>query len=271
MDDYDIETQSLRKVYVQKTTSDEIVAINKLDLSIRKGEIVAIVGPTGCGKSTLFDLLIGLEQPTSGRLLIGGKSPYADFDAFRGRIATVFQQDRLLPWRTALQNVCLPLEFLGLPLDEQHERAVKWLDRVGLKDFKNAYPGELSGGMRQRVAISRAFALQSGVLLADESFSALDAVTAGELRDLFVGLAQESGSTAILITHQLEEAVAIGQRILVFGKSAALIGDIQVGSWDPGQHQALHGLLHQTLQSGEKFSDVMASSGVASGLSSAPK
>jgi len=258
MNAYDIEIAQLRKVFVQKTTQSEIVAINALDLKITQGEIVAIVGSTGCGKSTLFDLIIGLDSPTSGTLLIGGKSPHADFDAFKGRIATVFQQDRLLPWRTALDNVCLPLELLGMPLREQHERAIKWLDRLGLAEFKNAYPRELSGGMRQRVAISRAFALQSGLLLADESFSALDAVTARELRELFVSLARESGSTAILITHQLEEAVAVGQRIIVFGKSAKLLGDVQMSAWQSSQYGTLYDALRKTIQLGEPFADIVA-------------
>lgn len=254
---YDIEIAQLRKVFVQKTTQSEIVAIDALDLTITQGEIVAIVGPTGCGKSTLFDLIIGLDSPTSGTLLIGGSSPSADFEAFRGRIATVFQQDRLLPWRTALDNVCLPLELLGLPLREQHERAIKWLDRLGLGDFKNAYPRELSGGMRQRVAISRAFALQAGLLLADESFSALDAVTARELRGLFVALARESGSTAILITHQLEEAVEVGERILVFGKAAQLLGDVQVNAWHSSEYDVLYDRLRKTIQSGQAFDEIV--------------
>ena len=110
-----IEVRGLRKVFRQTTTGQSVVAIDRLDLTIAPREVVAIVGQTGCGKSTFFDLMIGLETPTEGTIRIGDKSPYADFDYFRGKIATVFQQDRLLPWRSALDNAKLPLELIGLP------------------------------------------------------------------------------------------------------------------------------------------------------------
>jgi NitT/TauT family transport system ATP-binding protein len=149
-----IEVRGLRKIFRQTTTGQAVVAIDRLDLDISPREVVAIVGQTGCGKSTFFDLMIGLEAPTEGSLRIGDKSPHFDFDDFRGRIATVFQQDRLLPWRSALDNARLPLELIGLPESEQRERALTWLERLGLGNFTNAYPHELSGGMRQRVAIA---------------------------------------------------------------------------------------------------------------------
>jgi NitT/TauT family transport system ATP-binding protein len=213
-----IEVRGLRKVFRQTTTGQAVVAIDRLDLTVAPREVVAIVGQTGCGKSTFFDLMIGLEAPTEGTIRIGDKSPCADFDAFRGRIATVFQQDRLLPWRTALDNARLPLELIGLAEEEQRARSLRWLNRLGLGDFIDAYPHELSGGMRQRVAIARAFVVQPDILLADEAFGHLDEVTAVELRETFLKLARECGSTAILITHQLEEAIGVGDRIVVFGK-----------------------------------------------------
>src|ERR1700755_2723549 len=119
-----IHVRGLRKVFRQATSGQAGVAIDRLDLTIAPKEVVAIVGQTGCGKSTFFDLMIGLEAPTEGSLQIGDKSPFADFDHFRGRIATVFQQDRLLPWRSALDNARLPLELIGLPDEEQRERAL---------------------------------------------------------------------------------------------------------------------------------------------------
>jgi NitT/TauT family transport system ATP-binding protein len=243
-----IEILGLRKVFRQTTTGDAVVAIDRLDLTIAPGEVVAIVGQTGCGKSTFFDLVIGLEQPTEGRIVIGGKTPYGDFDHFRGQIATVFQQDRLLPWRSSLDNVKLPLELLRLPQAVQRERALAWLKRLGLERFTDAYPHELSGGMRQRVAIARAFVVQPKILLADEAFGHLDEVTAGELRETFVTIARECGSTAVLITHQLEEAIAVGDRILVFGKSAALLSDIRVADWPAAEHAALREAIQATLQ-----------------------
>src|SRR5262245_68006 len=243
-----IEIEGLRKVFRQTTSGDAVVAIDRLKLTIAPREVVAIVGQTGCGKSTLFDLMIGLEEPTEGRIAIGGKTPYGDFNAFRGKIATVFQQDRLLPWRSALDNAKLPLELLGVAEDAQRARALDWLRRLGLERFADAYPRELSGGMRQRVAIARAFVVQPSILLADEAFGHLDEVTAADLRDTFVALARESHATAVLITHQLEEAIAVGDRILVFGKSASLLADIRTAAWPTSEHAMLREAIQTTLQ-----------------------
>jgi len=243
-----IEVRGLRKIFRQTTSGQTVVAIDRLDLSIAPREVVAIVGQTGCGKSTFFDMMIGLEAPSEGTLRIGDKSPHSDFDFFRGRIATVFQQDRLLPWRSALDNAKLPLELIGVPEAEQHERALAWLNRLGLSHFTNAFPHELSGGMRQRVAIARAFAVQPDILLADEAFGHLDEVTAAELRETFLALARECGSTAILITHQLEEAIGVGDRIVVFGKSAKLLADIHVKEWPKARHGILREAIQATLQ-----------------------
>lgn len=244
-----IEVRGLRKVFRQATSGQQVVAIDRLDLTIQPKEVIAIVGQTGCGKSTFFDMMIGLEPPTEGYIHIGDKSPYGDFDFFRGKMATVFQQDRLLPWRTALDNARLPLELMGKSEDEQRERALTWLNKLGLSNFVNAYPHELSGGMRQRVAIARAFAVQPEILLADEAFGHLDEVTAAELRDTFLKLARESGATAILITHQLEEAIAVGDRIAVFGKSAKLLADIHVAKWTESEYGTLREAIQLTLQS----------------------
>src|SRR4029450_823633 len=185
-------------------------------------------------------------------LPIGEKTPYGDFDYFRGRIATRSRQDRLLRWRSALDNVKLPLELIRLPDDEQHKRSLFWLERLGLGDFSHAYPHELSGGMRQRVAIARAFVVQPNILLADEAFGHLDEVTAGELRETVLALARECGSTASLITHQLEEAIGVGDRIVVFGKSAKLLADIDVARWDKRDFAVLRGAIQATLQSNEQ-------------------
>jgi NitT/TauT family transport system ATP-binding protein len=135
-----------------------------------------------------------------------------------------------------------------VPEAEQRERALTWLNKLGLAKFTNAYPHELSGGMRQRVAIARAFAVEPEILLADEAFGHLDEVTAAELRETFLKLARESGATAILITHQLEEAIAVGDRIAVFGQSAKLLADIHVARWAEGDYGTLREAIQQTLQ-----------------------
>lgn len=242
----------MRKVFRQATSGQQVIAIDCLNLTIAPKEVIAVVGQTGCGKSTFFDLMIGLEAPTEGSILIGGKSPFANFDHFRGRMATVFQQDRLLPWRTAIDNAKLPLEIMGMKEAEQVDRATTWLRKLGLGNFINAYPHELSGGMRQRVAIARAFAVQPDIMLADEAFGHLDEVTAAELRETFLNLARESGSTAILVTHQLEEAIAVGDRIAVFGKSARLLADIQVNRWSRSEYAVLREAIQATLQFQER-------------------
>ncbi|MET0444163.1 MAG: ATP-binding cassette domain-containing protein [Pseudorhodoplanes sp.] len=243
--------EGLRKVFRQVATGQDIVAIDRLDIRFDPHEIIAIVGQTGCGKSTFFDLMIGLQSPSAGSISIGGKTPYGNFDDFRGRIATVFQQDRLLPWRSSLDNAKLPLELLGLSDAEQTQRAMAWLERLKLDRFAGAYPHELSGGMRQRIAIARAFVVQPQILLADEAFGHLDEVTARELRETFVTLARESGATAILITHQLEEAIAVGDRIVVFGKAAQLLADISVRDWPASGHAELRDAIQVTLHGNE--------------------
>lgn len=217
----------LSKVYRQKGTGERVVAIENLTFTVGSGEIVAIVGQTGCGKSTFLHILIGLEAPTWGQLTIGGREPYREFAAFRGRIAAVFQQDRLLPWRTVLGNVELGLEILGMPPRQRRATAERWLEQLGLSGFLRAFPNELSGGMRQRVALARAFALDPEILVADEAFGHLDEVTAMQIRQDFLTLARAGRKTVFLVTHQIEEALAVGDRVLVFGRPARLLADIR--------------------------------------------
>lgn len=246
-----IEVEGLRKVFHQTGTGEAVVAIERLDFVIRQGDMVAVVGQTGCGKSTFLNLLIGLDRPSEGRIAVGGRTPYDDFDHFRGVLAAVFQQDRLLPWRTAIDNVRLPLELLGRDTHEQVARARTWLERLGLARFEGAYPHELSGGMRQRVALARAFAIEPALLLADEAFGHLDEVTAAALRTTFIDLARTEGNTAILVTHQLEEAIEMAGRILVFGRPGKLLADIDLRAWPAGRVAGLRADIQRMLQSNE--------------------
>jgi NitT/TauT family transport system ATP-binding protein len=245
----DIKVNRLHKVFRPAVGSAPVVAIQKLDFFIEPGEMVAIVGQTGCGKSTFLNILIGLDRPTEGTIQVGGKEPYQDFDAFRGVLATVFQQDRLLPWRSALDNVRLPLELLGRTEKDQIDRARHWLDQLGLTNFMQAYPHELSGGMRQRVALARAFVVEPMLLLADEAFGHLDEVTSAALRRNFVDLARNAGKTAIVVTHQLEEAIEMGGRILVFGRPGHLLADMRLEGWPTAKLTTLRSDIQQMLQS----------------------
>jgi NitT/TauT family transport system ATP-binding protein len=252
----DIEVSGLRKQFQQTGTGLSVLAIDRLDFRIVAGDMVAIVGQTGCGKSTFLNLLIGLDRPSQGRITIAGRTPYEDFDHFRGVLAPVFQEDRLLPWRSALDNVRLPLELLGRERGEQITRAALWLERLGLAGYEGAYPHELSGGMRQRVALARAFVIDPALLLADEAFGHLDEVTSAALRRTFVDLARTEGNTAVVVTHQLEEAIELGGRILVFGKPGRILADINLTTYPAAMLPRLRSDIQQMLQTNAPISEI---------------
>jgi NitT/TauT family transport system ATP-binding protein len=171
-------------------------------------------------------MIAGLTEPTEGTVRVDGRDPFSDFDSFRGKIAIVFQNDRLLPWRTAIQNVELGLEMLETPAAARRETAAMWLTKLGLSGHEHDYPHALSGGMRQRVSIARAFATNANILLCDEPFSALDESTAGRLRTEFVRLVKENAKTAVFITHSISEALEIGDRIVVLRRPATIAYDV---------------------------------------------
>ncbi|HET6855829.1 MAG TPA: ABC transporter ATP-binding protein [Streptomyces sp.] len=191
--------------------SGEFTALDSIDLEIAAGEFVVLVGPSGCGKSTLLDLLGGLTRPTGGRILLDG-APITGPGLDRG---IVFQQYALLPWRTALGNVEFGLEATGISRRQRTARAREFLELVGLSGFEDRHPHELSGGMRQRVAIARSLAYDPDVLLMDEPFGALDAQTRESLQDELVRIWQRTGKTIVFITHGIDEAVYLGQRVAV--------------------------------------------------------
>ena len=221
-----IECRNLSKVF--NAGGDSFEAVSDLSFSVNAGELVSVVGRTGCGKSSTLHIILGLERPTSGSITIDEKEPYADFGYFRGRLAAVFQTDRLLPWRKTLDNVAYGLEILRVPEPDRRTRAQRWLERVGLGGFENAYPHQLSGGMRQRVGIARAFCVEPEVVLCDEAFGHLDQVTATQLRGDFLELVRETKKTSVFITHDIDEAIELGNRVLVLGKPARLLMDLAI-------------------------------------------
>lgn len=206
----------------------DVTAVQDLSFTIERGERVAIVGETGCGKSTTISLLLGLTAATRGRVEIEGTGVYAHFDRFRGHVAAVFQTDRLLPWKTAIANVRLPLEILGRREQDLPVAPAQWIARLGLTGFEDAYPHELSGGMRQRVAIARALVMEPDLILCDEAFGHLDEVTATELRREFLALTTGSNRTLLFITHSIEEAFVLGQRVLVMRRPGQVAATVDV-------------------------------------------
>jgi NitT/TauT family transport system ATP-binding protein len=194
-------------------------ALSGVDLEIHEGELLALVGPSGCGKSTLLDLLSGLSRPTSGRILIDGEEVTGP-SLNRG---VVFQQYALLPWRTALGNVELGLEAKGVPRRSRAAQALEHLELVGLAGFADRLPHELSGGMKQRVAIARSLAFDPDVLLMDEPFAALDAQTRETLQEELLRIWRATGKTILFITHGIDEAVYLGQRVAVMSREAGRI------------------------------------------------
>ena len=203
---------AFRKVAkVFATPTRDVEALDNIDLEVPPGAFVSIVGPSGCGKSTLLSIAAGLEDPSSGEVRISGKS----LDGASGDVGFVFQEDSTLPWRSALKNVTFGLEAAGVPRRERLARAQEMLELVGLADFADQPPSRLSGGMRQRVAIARTLALRPKILLMDEPFGALDHQTRLILSAELIRIWQETQTTVLFVTHDIDEAVILAQEVWV--------------------------------------------------------
>ena len=202
------------------------IVFNDISLDIPAGSFVSLIGPSGCGKSTLLEIIAGLQAPTAGRVLIDGK-PISGPGPDR---AVVFQNYALFPWRNVLENVALPLEVAGTSRAERHRLAGDRLAEVGLSAFASYFPAQLSGGMRQRVALARAFVRDPDVLLMDEPFGALDAITRDVLQVQLGALHAQEGKTIVLVTHSVAEAIRLSDRIVVMGIAPArIVGVFNLG------------------------------------------
>lgn len=195
------------------------VALNGVSLDIKENEFICVVGPSGCGKSTLLNIIAGLLEPTSGAVYLDGKK----IEGTGVERGVVFQGYALFPWRTVLKNVMFGLEMKRMPKAQAEEIAKKYIKAVGLEGFEHAYPKELSGGMRQRVAIARAYAADPEVLLLDEPFGALDVISRGDMQEWLLSMRKRLSRTALLVTHDVDEAIYLSNRILILGGSPAHI------------------------------------------------
>ncbi|HTP83425.1 MAG TPA: ABC transporter ATP-binding protein [Alphaproteobacteria bacterium] len=200
----------------------DVAALKDIDLDIGMSEFVSVLGPSGCGKSTLLRCLAGLDHPTSGEILIGGQKVHSPPDG----LGVVFQRDVLLEWRTVLENVLLPVEVNRMNRKEWEPKALQLLDLLGLRGFERRHPWELSGGMRQRVSICRALLMNPSLLLMDEPFGALDAMTRDDLNVELQRVWMADEKTVFFVTHSITEAIFLADRVVVMSPSPGQIADI---------------------------------------------
>lgn len=215
MDNKVLEIKNLRKIYHDK--SGEMLSLNDISFSVNNYEFVSIVGPSGCGKSTILGILSNILDYTSGDIKFNKDSP---------RIGYMLQEDALLEWKTVLENCLLGLELNNELNKTNKNYVISLLEKYGLKDFINSYPKSLSGGMRQRVALIRTLAINPDILLLDEPFSALDYQTRLSLSDEIYKIIKEEGKTAIMVTHDIAEAISMSDRIIVLTKRPAVVKKI---------------------------------------------
>jgi NitT/TauT family transport system ATP-binding protein len=229
-----------RRFPARSASNAVFTAIEKLTFSINPGEFVSVVGPSGCGKSTILNLVAGLDRPTEGTVRLRGKPVAGPSE----HVGFMLQKDLLLPWRTIVHNVEFGLEARAMPAAERRERALRELKRCRLAEFADRYPHQLSGGQRQRAALARTLAIEPELVLLDEPFSALDAQTKLVLQRSFAQTIAGSGVTTLLITHDLSEAVAMSDRILVMSeRPGRIVEEIAVGLPDrdnPIARQSMH-------------------------------
>jgi len=217
-------TLTLRDVSRVFTTEkgETIEALSRISLEIQDQEFICILGPSGCGKTTILRIIAGLEQATSGTVSIDGSV----ITKPGSRMAMIFQEYSLFPWRNVQDNVTLGLELMGMKSPEREDHAKKYLELVGLKGFEHSFPYELSGGMRQRVAVARALAIDPSILLMDEPFGALDAQTRNRMQHEILDIWQKTKKTVLFVTHSVDEAVFLADRIVVLTRRPGTIREV---------------------------------------------
>ena len=215
-----LEVKGISKKYQSKKS--EILAIDNINFRVKKGEFVSIIGPSGCGKSTLLSIIAGLETKTTGEIYIEGKK----VEGISDKVGYMLQRDCLLEWRTILSNTMLGLEIKGKNNSEGKEYVESLLKKYNLFDFKDKYPSELSGGMRQRVALIRTLAIRPNILLLDEAFSALDYQTRLMVTEDVYKILKNENITAVMVTHDISEAISMSDRIIVLSKRPAIVKNI---------------------------------------------
>jgi len=224
--DVAIQVCNVSHQFGEEGSTQFVRAMLETSLDIHRGELLCLIGPSGCGKSTLLNVIGGLLTPTSGQVLVSDQEVRGPLPQ---EIAYVFQENALFPWSTVIENVNLGMMFQGVPKAAREPRARKSLAAVGLSDFANHYPGQLSGGMRQRAALARALSLETGIILMDEPFGALDAQTRSEMQQLLLKVWDETASTILFVTHDVDEAVYLADRIFVMSAHpGTIIEDVQV-------------------------------------------
>lgn len=217
-----IQAENLKLVFDSK--DGEVTALNNVNFKIEKGDFVSFIGPSGCGKTSLLRIIADLEKPTLGKISIQQQNPQ-EFREKR-QYGYVFQSPVLYSWRTVEKNVLLPLEIFGVPKKERIKRAKESLASVGLQGFEKKYPWQLSGGMQQRVSIARALSFQVELLLMDEPFGALDAITREDLNEQLYELWKQTKKTVLFVTHSVAEAVYLSNKIFVFSQRPGTIAEI---------------------------------------------
>lgn len=193
--------------------------IENVTLSLERNKFVSILGPSGCGKSTLFDIISGLEKPDSGDIIIDG----INYTGKTGRVSYMHQKDLLLPWKTIVDNTCIPLQIKGLGIKQARFKACTYFNLFGLSGFEDYYPGQLSGGMRQRAALLRTYLFSDDIMLLDEPFGGLDAITKRSMQLWLLKLLENFRSSILFITHSVDEAIFLSDRIYVFSRRPATV------------------------------------------------